>query len=121
MGKKNDSADLVNSAYESSLSKAEENIKKGQLTLKEVKERKIYFKDVEFNVKNHMNEMTKLVKEAKLIKASTSSNIKEFYNSLIKCDELFDKLSTDDRNLRIEKMFSGIIEEINSKCKPVNL
>ncbi|CRH01010.1 conserved Plasmodium protein, unknown function [Plasmodium relictum] len=121
MRKKNDSENIINRTYESCLRKLEENIQKSKLVLKNEKEKKINFKDIEFNIKNHMNEMTKLVKEAKIINSSTSNNIKDFYNALIKCEELCYQLTSDDINQKINEMFNNIVMEINNKCKPIVL
>ncbi|CAD2083994.1 conserved Plasmodium protein, unknown function [Plasmodium vinckei lentum] len=118
---RNHNENTINRIYESSLKKLEENIDKGKLVLKAEKERKIDFKGVELNLKNHMNEMTKLVKEAKNIKTLSSNNIKDFYNSLIKCDELCDKFTTDEINKKINNIFDTMLVEINTKCKTVVL
>ncbi|SOV74665.1 conserved Plasmodium protein, unknown function [Plasmodium sp. gorilla clade G3] len=121
MGQRNEGENIVENIYESSLRKVGERIEKGKLILRAEKENEINFKDMEGYIKNHMNEMTKLVKDAKLIKSSTSYNLKNFYNSFVKCEELLDQLSTNNINTRIDDIFSNIIIEINNKCKPVVL
>ncbi|CRG93704.1 conserved Plasmodium protein, unknown function [Plasmodium gallinaceum] len=119
--RKKDSEYIINSTYESCLRKLEENMQKSKLALKNEKEKKINIKDIEFNIKNHMNEMTKLVKEAKIINSSTSNNIKDFYNGLMKCEELCNQLTSDEINQKINETFNNIVTEINNKCKPIVL
>ncbi|GAW81898.1 hypothetical protein, conserved [Plasmodium gonderi] len=121
MSKNCEAENAVEEIYLSSIRKAQENIEISKHHLKGDKSKKISFKDCEFAIKNHTNEMTKLVKEASLIRGATSNSIKDYYDWLVKCDGLIRNLSYDDINKKIHEMFNAVIVEINSRCKPVLL
>ncbi|CAG9478048.1 conserved Plasmodium protein, unknown function [Plasmodium vivax] len=121
MSKTGQGANIVEETYLSSIRRVQESIESSKHHLRENNRIQMSFKDCDYAIKNHTNEVAKLMKDASHMRGVASTTISEYYSWLIKCDGFIKSLTCEDISMKINEVFEGVTAEINSRCKPVLL
>ncbi|GAB67425.1 hypothetical protein PCYB_114450 [Plasmodium cynomolgi strain B] len=121
MSKTGQGANIVEETYLSSIRRVQESIENNKHSLREDNNIQMSFKDCDYAIKKHTNEVAKMMKDASHMRGAASTSISEYYSWLIKCDGFIKSLTCDDISMKINEMFDGVTAEINSRCKPILL
>lgn len=108
-------------AHETFVKIVKEKIEKQKLLTQEEKINRLEIEDTKLIIEKHVNEVKKIIKDAKEIYHVIYNQLKESAATLDTCNKMYHQLIQEENENKINTMFIDMILEIERRCEPAVL